>query len=146
MEFVNFKKLNKNAKTPLRATNGAAGYDLFACIDEKIIIKPKDVAKVPIGIAIEILNKNIVAYLFSRSSIGLNHKVSIPNSVGVVDSDYRGEIFVSLINHNDEDFIINPHDRIAQMIFSPVLLPEFKEVSELSKTKRGAGGFGSTGK
>lgn len=142
---INVKKLDKNAKLPFRATIGSAGADLFACIETDIILKPNERMLIPTGIAIEINDINCGAFIFPRSSVSYKSGVSLANCVGVVDSDYRGEVKVPLINHSEESFIIHNGDRIAQLVIMPVIIPNFMEVSELNDTERGNGGFGSTG-
>lgn len=142
---IKIKKLNENAKIPFRATEGSAGSDLFACIENDIIIRPDQRILIPTGIAIELDDNNCGAFLFPRSSVSFKSGVSLANCVGVVDSDYRGEIKIPLINHSDTDFIIHNGDRIAQMVIMPVIIPVFTENDELNNTKRGEGGFGSTG-
>lgn len=142
---IKIKKLNENAKIPFRATEGSAGSDLFACIENDIIIRPDQRILIPTGIAIELDDNNCGAFMFPRSSVSFKSGVSLANCVGVVDSDYRGEIKIPLINHSDTDFIIHNGDRIAQMVIMPVIIPVFTEIDELNNTKRGEGGFGSTG-
>ncbi|MEG1778785.1 MAG: dUTP diphosphatase [Oscillospiraceae bacterium] len=142
---LNIKRLRLNAKLPYRATADSVGYDLFACIDENVVIPAKGRVKIPCGIAVEV-PQGFGAFLFARSSLGTKFGVVPANCVGVVDSDYRGEIIVPLANHSDTDYIVSPNDRIAQMVIIPVLCPEISEVTELNKTERGDGGFGSTGK
>ena len=143
--YINFKKMNSNAKPPYRATKGSAGADLFACIDEDIELKPGERRLIPTGIAIELPDSSCGAFIFPRSSVASKCGVSLANCVGVVDSDYRGEIKVPLINHSDCAYIVHNGDRIAQMVIMPVILPVFKEAEELGETERGEGGFGSTG-
>ena len=142
---IKVKKLNKNAKLPFRATEGSAGADLFACIDDDIILKSGERMLIPTGIAIELDNPQCGAFIFPRSSLSFKNGVSLANCVGVVDSDYRGEVKVALINHSDTDFVIHNGDRIAQLVIMPVIIPSFEVAEELNDTDRGAGGFGSTG-
>ncbi len=142
---IKVKKLNKNAKLPFRATEGSAGADLFACIDDDIILKSGERMLIPTGIAIELDNPQCGAFIFPRSSLSFKNGVSLANCVGVVDSDYRGEVKVALINHSDTDFVIHNGDRIAQLVIMPVIIPSFEVADELNDTDRGAGGFGSTG-
>lgn len=143
---LRIKKLRENATIPMRATEGSAGMDLYACIDSPVTIKPGDLALIPTGIAIEIPSQNFVAYIFARSGLGIKHGICLSNGVGVVDSDYRGEVCVGLCNVSNKEYTIEPQERVAQMVISPVSLMPVEEVQELSDTKRGAGGFGSTGK
>lgn len=139
------KKVRENAKIPTRATEGSAGMDLYACIDELITLKKGDTAIIPTGIAIGLDNKNLCAFVYARSGLAIKHGIGLLNSVGVIDSDYRGEICVGVINQIDEPYTIEPNERIAQMVIQPVEIPEIIEVDELDDTVRGAGGFGSTG-
>ena len=120
--------------------------DLYACIEGPVTIRPGDLVMIPTGIAIELPSANYVAYLFARSGLGIKHGICLSNGVGVVDSDYRGEVCVGLCNVSDKEYTIEPFERVAQMVISPVSLMPAVEVSELSDTERGAGGFGSTGK
>lgn len=142
---IKVKKLNKNAKLPFRATDGSAGADLFACIDTDIVLKPKERLLIPTGISIELNNAESGAFIFPRSSVSFKNGVSLANCVGVVDSDYRGEVKVPLINHSDSDFVIHNGDRIAQLVILPVIIPVYEEAELLNSTDRGDGGFGSTG-
>lgn len=142
---INVKKLYENAKLPFRATEGSAGADLFACLSDEVTLKPNERMLIPTGIAIEINDKNCGAFIFPRSSVSYKSGVSLANCVGVIDSDYRGEIKVPLINHSESDFIIHNGDRIAQMVIMPVIIPTFTETTEINSTIRGEGGFGSTG-
>lgn len=143
---IDVKKLCEVARMPLRATVGSAGADLFACMDEDIVLAPGERRLIPTGIAIGIPDSGCAAFIFPRSSVSSRFGVSLANCVGVVDSDYRGEIKVPLINHSSEPYTIKDGDRIAQMVIMPVILPGFIPVDELDETMRGAGGFGSTGR
>ncbi|HHW45499.1 MAG TPA: dUTP diphosphatase [Clostridiales bacterium] len=138
-------RLNEKARLPERATDGSAGMDLFALLDQPLCIKAGQRALVPTGIAISLPSPNYVALIYARSGLAIKKGLTLSNCVGVIDSDYRGEIKVGLINLSDEDCVINPYDRIAQMVVAPIELPEIQEVAELDETIRGAGGFGSTG-
>lgn len=139
------KRLRPEARLPVRASDGAAAWDLYALPDAPVTIQPGRYAAVPTGIAIELPRKDLVALLFSRSGHGYKRGVSLVNSVGVIDSDYRGEIIVGLINHGDQDFVVYPGDRIAQLIVTYALQLGLAECDALSDTARGADGFGSTG-
>ncbi len=142
-----FKKLKPNAIIPKRATVGSAGYDLCACIDEPIEVKSGEIVKIPIGLAVEFVGEQTVALLmYARSSLATKHGLSMANCVGVVDMDYRGELIVPLVNLSKKSYTIMPEERIAQLVVTPILMPETEEASELSDTKRGEGGFGSTNK
>ena len=144
--IIKVKKLRENAKIPYRATPGSAGADLCACIDEPITIAPGELHKIPTAIAIELESNELAAFLFARSGLGVKHGITLSNSVGVVDSDYRGEICVGLCNVSNQPYTIQPDERIAQMVIMPVVCADFTEVQTLSDTQRGSGGFGSTGK
>lgn len=142
---INVKKLNENARLPFRATQGSAGADLFACIDNDVVVLPQERVLVPTGIAIELESPETGAFIFPRSSLSSKFGISLANCVGVVDSDYRGEIKVPVINHSNEPYTIHNGERIAQMVILPVILPTFAEADELTETQRADGGFGSTG-
>lgn len=146
MSVLKIKKLRDDAKIPFRATDGSAGMDLYACIDEAVEIMPHEIRVIPTGIAIELESADYVAYIYARSGLAIKNGIAPANCVGVVDSDYRGEVCVGLLNQTEKVFTVNPEERIAQMVISPVILPTIEVVDELSNTQRGAGGFGSTGK
>lgn len=142
---LKIKKVRENAKIPTRATVGSAGMDLYACIDEPITLKKGDKAVIPTGIAIGLEDPNLCAFVYARSGLAIKQGIGLLNSVGVIDSDYRGEICVGVIKQTDPEYTIQPFERIAQMVIKRVELPEIVEVSALDETDRGAGGFGSTG-
>lgn len=142
---IKIKKLNPNAKVPKRATSGSAGMDLYACVDEPITIAPGQLAVVPTGIAIALPDNSCAAFLYARSGLGVKHGICLSNGVGVIDSDYRGEICAGICNVSDKPYTIEPDERVCQMVIAPVLTPDIVEVSELDDTQRGKGGFGSTG-
>ncbi len=146
MDKLKIKKLRENAKIPFRATPGSAGMDLCACIDSAITLAGGEKAVIPTGIAIELPGPELGAFIFARSGLAIKHGIGLLNSVGVIDSDYRGEVCVGVINQLSEPYTIEPGERIAQMVIMPVSLIEPVEVDELDETERGAGGFGSTGK
>lgn len=146
MSVLKIKKLRDDAKIPFRATDGSAGMDLYACINEAVEIMPHEIRVIPTGIAIELESADYVAYIYARSGLAIKNGIAPANCVGVIDSDYRGEICVGLLNQTEKAFTVNPEERIAQMVISPVILPTIEVVDELSNTQRGAGGFGSTGK
>lgn len=146
MEPIRLKKLHPNAVIPHRATQGSAGLDLSACMDEPIILAPGNLAMIPTGLAVALPSADCVALIYARSGLAVRHGIALSNGVGVVDSDYRGEIKVGLCNVGSEPYTIQPGERIAQMVIAPVLLPSVLEVDELDTTDRGEGGFGSTGK
>lgn len=130
---------------PSYATPGSAAMDLHACCEIPVVIPAGSQGKVPTGIAIEIPVPEIVALVFPRSGLASKHSISLSNAVGVIDSDYRGEIICLIKNDSEHDFIINPGDRIAQLGFFPIHRISWEEVTELTVTERGVGGFGSTG-
>ena len=143
---LKIKKLRENAKIPFRATEGSAGMDLYACIDEPLTLAGGEKAVIPTGIAIALPSPELGAFVFARSGLAIKHGIGLLNGVGVIDSDYRGEVCVGVINQLSEPYTINPDERIAQLVILPVSLIEPVEVDELDETERGAGGFGSTGK
>lgn len=143
---IKIKKLRENAKIPKRATSGSAGMDLYACIEEPITLAPGQLAIVPTGIAIALPDNSCAAFLYARSGLGVKHGICLSNGVGVIDSDYRGEICAGLCNVSDKPYTIEPDERVCQMVIAPILTPDVVEVSELDDTDRGEGGFGSTGK
>ena len=143
---LKIKKLREGAHIPKRATNGSAGMDLYACIEQPITLEPGQLAIVPTGIAIELPDSSCAALLYARSGLGVKHGICLSNGVGVIDSDYRGEVCAGLCNVSDKPYTIEPEERICQMVIAPVLTPEIVEATELSDTARGAGGFGSTGR
>ncbi len=145
MELL-IQKRNEKAVLPRYATPGAAGMDLHACLDEPLTLQPGERAKVPTGLAIALPGPEWVAYLFARSGLAIKHGLTIPNCVGVIDSDYRGEVIVAVINLSQEPYTIQPGDRVAQMVVMPVIQAKLTQVDELPQTQRGEGGFGSTGK
>lgn len=142
---IKFLEHNKENKQPFYATEGSAGMDLSACIEEDIVLAPMERVLVPTGIAIKLPSSEYGAFLFARSGLATKKGITLANCVGVVDSDYTGEIKVGLINLGSEDFVIKNGERIAQMVIMPVATARFTVVDELDETERGAGGFGSTG-
>lgn len=130
---------------PAYASEGAAGLDLSACIEGNIILLPRERAMVPTGVALEI-PEGFAGFVYARSGLAARRGVTMANCVGVIDSDYRGEIICALINLGDLPHEICPGERIAQIVFAPVLRAEIVRADELDKTKRGGGGFGSTGR
>lgn len=143
---LKIKKLRPGAIIPTRATKNSAGLDVHACIDEPIEIPVGQIRNFPIGIAIAPDREDVVMLMFPRSGLGRSKGISLPNCVGVIDSDYRGEIQVPLINHGSEPYTVQPGERIAQLVTVPVIFPDVEEAEELSETERGTAGFGSTGK
>ena len=142
---VSVKKLRENATIPTRGSEQAAGYDLYACIDAAVTIKPHTTEKIGTGLAFAVPDGYFGA-IFARSGLAAKQGLRPANCVGVADSDYRGEVCVGLCNVSDKPYVIEPDERVAQMVIAPVLTPEIVEVEELSDTNRGAGGFGSTGR
>lgn len=145
MSTIAVKKLRENASLPTYGSAEAAGADLYACLDEKVSVAPGQTLLVPTGIALEV-PKGCAGLIYARSSMGVKRGLAPANKVGVIDSDYRGEIMVALHNHGASPQEIAPGERIAQLLITPVLTPQYEQVDELSDTARGAGGFGSTGK
>ena len=145
MVKVLIKKLNSRVQIPNYKTDGSSGMDLMAFIKNSIIIKPQESALIPTGISIAI-PENTEVQVRPRSGLAAKSSISVLNTPGTIDSDYRGEIKIILFNHSKDEFIVNNNDRIAQMILMPVLKAKFEEVKDLPKTLRGSGGFGSTGK
>lgn len=143
---VKIKKLKQNAKIPIRATEDSAGMDLYACLDEDVTVAPGQLKLIPTGIAIALPSKEVAAFLYARSGLGVKHGICLANGVGVVDADYRGEICVGLCNVSDTPYTVKKDERIAQMVIAPVVKAQLKEVEILDETGRGEGGFGSTGK
>ncbi len=139
-------KVGTDIPFPSRATAGSAGLDLRACLDGPVTIAPRQLARIPTGVAIALPGPEYAALIFARSGLGVKHGISLSNGVGVIDSDYRGEIQVGLTNLSDAPYTIQPGDRIAQLVVTPVVLPAVEIVEELEDTGRGTGGFGSTGR
>jgi len=136
---------NNSSPLPKYATAASAGVDLCADLTEPLVVKAGENIKIPTGLAIELPSAAVVALVFARSGLASRFGVGLTNGVGVIDSDYRGEIQVLVQNLGQQEVTINPGDRIAQMVFMPVFQVLFEEVSELQETPRGTGGFGSTG-
>lgn len=145
MNAIAVKKLRENALLPTYGSAEAAGADLYACLEEPVTIAPGETVFIPTGLAMEV-PKSCAGLIYARSSLGAKRGLAPANKVGVIDSDYRGEISVALHNHGSVPQVINPQDRIAQLLITPVLTPPYQEAEELSDTHRGTGGFGSTGK
>lgn len=145
MEKINVKLLRPGAHMPTYGSAEAAGADLYACLQEEIAIAPGETVWIPTGVALEV-PKGCAGLVFARSSMGAKRDLAPANKVGVIDSDYRGEIRVVLHNHGSKVQPLAPGERIAQLVIVPVVTPGFTQVEELDDTARGAGGFGSTGK
>lgn len=142
---VKIKLVRPGAKVPTYATPGAAAVDLRSAADGPVVIAPGSRAAIPTGIAISLGSAELAAFVFARSGLGMKKGICLSNGVGVIDSDYTGEICVGLLNTSDEEFVVSPGDRIAQLAVMPVCRAAFSVVDELEKTERGSGGFGSTG-
>ena len=142
---VLIKKLNPSVQLPSYKTNGASGMDLTACIEKPINLKPGKSCLVPTGLSVA-FSKEYEIQIRPRSGLAAKNNISVLNTPGTIDSDYRGELKIILFNHSNENFIINNNDRIAQMVLTPVLKIELEETSKLPESIRGEGGFGSTGK
>ena len=139
-------KIGKDIPCPFYATAGAAAMDLCACVDAPVEVAPRALVSIPTGIAIALPSAEYVALVFARSGLGIKKGVCLSNGVGVIDSDYRGEIAVGLVNLSGEDYTVQPGDRIAQLMVVPVVQPTVTLADELDETDRGSGGLGSTGR
>ena len=145
MVKIFIKKLNPSVQMPSYKTNGASGMDLIAFIDEPIELKPGKSCLVPTGLSVA-FSKEYEIQIRPRSGLAAKNNITVLNTPGTIDSDYRGEIKIILFNHGKENFIINNNDRIAQMVLTPIVKMEIEEINELPETIRGEGGFGSAGK
>lgn len=144
MSYIRVKKLRPNAVLPTYGSGEAAGADLYACLEEAVVVEPGRTAWIPTGIAMEI-PKGCAGLVYARSGLACKKGLAPANKVGVIDSDYRGEITVVLHNHGSEAQTVSSGERIAQMVITPVLTPAYVEAEDLTDTDRGQGGFGSTG-
>ena len=145
MVRVLIKKLDPNVTLPSYKTKGASGMDLIAFVKEKIVIKPQTSALIPTGLSVA-FSEDYEIQIRPRSGLAAKNNISVLNSPGTIDSDYRGELKIIIFNHSNHDFVVNNNDRIAQMVLTPIAKMELEEANELPKTLRGEGGFGSTGK
>ena len=145
MVKVLVKKLNPSVQLPSYETIGSSGMDLKACIEEPINLEPKNSCLVPTGLAVAFPEKYEIQ-IRPRSGLAAKNNISVLNTPGTIDSDYRGELKIILFNHGNENFVINDNDRVAQMVLTPIIKMELEEVNELPVSVRGVGGFGSTGK
>tara|TARA_Y100000816_G_scaffold174692_1_gene125715 strand:+ start:1933 stop:2370 length:438 start_codon:yes stop_codon:yes gene_type:complete len=145
MVRVLVKKLNSSALLPSYKTNGASGMDLMACIEKPINLKPGKSCLIPTGLSVA-FSEEYEIQIRPRSGLAAKNNISVLNTPGTIDSDYRGELKIILFNHSNENFIINKHDRVAQMVLSPIIKMELEETDELPDSIRGNKGFGSTGK
>ena len=143
--LVPVKKLRENAVLPSRGSAAAAGADLYACLDAEAVLVPGETLLVPTGLSLEIPD-GFVGLVFARSSVASKRGLAPANKVGVIDSDYRGELLVALYNHGAVPQMIAPGERIAQLVIVPYLAADYTEAETLSETARGSGGFGSTGR
>ena len=161
--ILQIKKLRENAVLPLRATGGSVGYDLCAALEEPVTLNPGETKPVPTGLAMAIpegyggflfarsglavaIPTGYVGIVAVRSSMGIKNGVSLSNGIGVIDSDYRGEVLIGLHNHGNTPYTIQPGERVGQLVLLAAALPEVTECEALEETQRGAGGFGSTGR
>ena len=138
-------RVGRDVPLPAHATGGSAGLDLRACIDESLELAPGSTTLIPTGIAIHIADPGLAAMILPRSGLGHRHGIVLGNLTGLIDSDYQGQVFVSCWNRSDRPYRIEPGERIAQMIFVPVVQARFEVVEEFEKSDRGAGGFGHSG-
>lgn len=145
MNPVRVKRVLEGAKLPTYGSAWAAGADLYACLEEAVTIQPGETVFIPTGIALEV-PQGCAGLIYARSSMGAKRGLAPANKVGVIDSDYRGQVMVALHNHSALPQSVEPQERIAQLLITPVYTPGFVETEELTDTQRGAGGFGSTGK
>jgi dUTP pyrophosphatase len=139
-------KIGKEIPLPHYATDGSAGMDLRACLDEAVTLEPGQTELIPTGIAIYIEDTGLAATILPRSGLGHKHGIVLGNLVGLIDSDYQGQLFVSAWNRGSTTFVIEPSERIAQLVLLPVIQAEFDIVEDFTKTDRGDGGFGSSGR
>lgn len=141
---VCIKKVSEKAVMPTYGSEFSAGADLYACLEEAVTIKAGETYMIPTGLAMEI-PEGYVGLVYARSGLALKRGLAPANKVGVVDADYRGEVFIALHNHSQNTAVVEPLERIAQLVIAPFLKVEYEETEELSNTVRGMGGFGSTG-
>jgi dUTP pyrophosphatase len=139
------ERVGKEFPLPEYATSGSAGLDLRACLDEALTLEPGQTELIPTGIAIHMQDQNMASVILPRSGLGHKHGIVLGNLVGLIDSDYQGQLFVSCWNRGETTFTVEPGERIAQLVFLPVIQASFEVVDEFDASERGAGGFGSTG-
>lgn len=144
MNSISVKKLREGARLPSYGSKEAAGADVYACLEQPVTILPGETVFVPTGIALEV-PVGCAGLIYARSGLACKRGLAPANKVGVIDSDYRGEVVVALHNHSGEAYTVSGGERIAQLVITPVITPEYKEVDTLTDTDRGVGGFGSTG-
>lgn len=140
------KRVGQDFPLPSYATKGAAGLDLRACLDEALVLGPGATTLIPTGLALNMQNPNMAATILPRSGLGHKQGIVLGNLVGLIDSDYQGEILISVWNRSDTAFTIQPGERVAQMVFVPVIQADLRVVDQFVESERGAGGFGSTGR
>ena len=145
MEPIRVKKLRSEATLPTYGSAAAAGADLYACLEKEVTIPAGKTIFIPTGLAMEIPS-GCAGLIYARSSMGTKRGLAPANKVGVIDSDYRGEVMVALHNHSQDDQTVQPGERVAQLVITPVFTPGFEETDDLTDTVRGIGGFGSTGR
>ena len=138
-------RIGKSIPLPEHATSGSAGMDLRACMENTLLLKPGETELIPTGVAIYIADPQLAATILPRSGLGHKHGIVLGNLVGLIDSDYQGQLFVSCWNRSDKEFSIEIGDRIAQLVFLPVVQVDFEQVEEFDDSERGAGGFGHSG-
>lgn len=139
------KRIGAEFPLPHYATDGSAGLDLRACVDEPMVLMPGDTKLIPTGLAIHLAEPNLAAVILPRSGLGHKHGIVLGNLVGLIDSDYQGQVQISCWNRGKEPFTINPGERIAQLVVVPVIQVDFEIVNDFELSERGAGGFGSSG-
>lgn len=139
-------RIGSDFPVPDYATGGSAGIDLRACVDEALALKPGDTSLIPTGMAIHIGDPGLAAVILPRSGLGHKHGIVLGNLVGLIDSDYQGQLFVSCWNRGNTEFMVEPGERIAQLVFVPVVQAAFEVVDDFEQSHRGAGGFGHTGR
>jgi dUTP pyrophosphatase len=140
------QRIGESIPLPHYATNGSAGMDMRACIDEPVTVAPGETVLVPTGLAIHVADPSLAAVLLPRSGLGHKHGLVLGNLTGLIDSDYQGQVFISCWNRSTKSYEVQPAERIAQMVFVPVEQVELKVVEDFDASKRGAGGFGHSGK
>ncbi len=150
MQSVELRILDERLGTefplPEYATDGSAGIDLRACLKNTLVLPPSDTQLIPSGMAVHIHNNGYAAVVLPRSGLGHKHGIVLGNLVGLIDSDYQGEVFISCWNRSDQPFTIEPGERIAQLVFLPIAKPTFERVEAFEQSTRGSGGFGHTGR
>ena len=143
---IKVKLVREGAALPTRGSTGAAGLDLYACLEAPVALQPGGLYRIPTGVAIALPDRNTVGLIFVRSGLGVKHGIAPSNAVGVIDSDYRGELIVGLCNTGKETYLLSPGERFAQLVVMPVYETELTVTDDLGETERGTGRFGSTGR